>query len=146
MFFSKELLAAASGDIELNIYSTSYGDDQYVIRPLVVGGIIGAGLLLTSITGQIGAAGSSITSSYYGTEVQRYNKTVTVHGLLFYVYGTKDIVTYLSPKQKVGDYVFGVHGDNRIATVNGNVISRTIGTGSITVYDTKPDVKIYYRK
>lgn len=81
--------------------------------------------LLTAINGNIGVAGSTISTSYYRDNTlnpsaynHTYSTTRTIFGKLYYQYDYVNpsgfrgrSMIFLSPKQKVGDYIFGCVGD-----------------------------------
>ena len=130
------------------IYGCTYKNSS-VGDPVFQAGIMMPGYpvwILNTINGNIGVPGSTISASYLNpfngspTAYQYnhvYSTTRTIFGKLYYQYDYVDSSGYggrsmifLSPKQKVGDYIFGSTGDlnNPNADFNCKITSITSNT------------------
>lgn len=136
-----------------SIYKNSSVGDPYFGNGLLTPGT--SANILTAINGNIGAAGSTISTSYYSDNSlhpsaynHTYSTTRTIFGKLYYQYDYVNSsgfigrsMIFLSPKQKVGDYIFGSTGDlnnpnadflSKITSITSNTVTIIFGSRSDT--------------
>lgn len=137
---------------------------RYTLNPVKIGSPVFIGYFeaISSISGQLGVSGSSLLiSNIFPYASFIYHHTERLEGYLFYVYrkpdsgqiGGEAYDAYVSPGQRVGDYVptmwgiYGAQGVGRVIAISGNTATEQIPgatqTDTFTITNTPVNNYIY---